>query len=152
MESMMKFQPLSTLALVTSLSMAIVTPANATEGWVLAADSAEGNTRYFVNTGEFNYTINKHGAHVFSIPVRMANNGKTQESYAVIDATGCIENGGDLIITDGHSTNKYWWSPEGSRMYDSLGGKICEIGTHKAANNTLIPGGKVKPTASKSSF
>ncbi len=148
----MKSLLLSTLALIASFSMAISTPVNAAEGWVLAADSVEGNTRFFVKTGEFDYTINKHGVHVFSIPVRMASNGTTQESYAVIDATGCLENGGDLIITDGNSMNKYWWSPEGSRMYDSLGGKICEIGRYKAANNTLIPGGKVKSTASKSSF
>ncbi len=148
----MKSLSLSTLALIASFSMAIATPVNATEGWVLAADSAEGNTRFFVKTGEFDYTINKHGVHVFSIPLRMASNGKTQESYAAIDATGCLENGGDLIITDGNSSSKYWWSPEGSRMYDSLGEKICEIGRYKAANNTLVPGGKVKPTASKSSF
>ena len=74
----MKAKTLSMLLAAASISMAIAGPANASGGWTLAADSAEGNTRYLVNSNALEYSVNKHGVHILSAPVRSVINGRTQ--------------------------------------------------------------------------
>ena len=143
----MKAKTLSAMALAATLATAFINPASATGGWILAADSAEGNTRYFVNAREFDYTVNKHGVHVFTVPYRHSSDGAVTEGYALVDAVGCWDSGGQLIMAnaEGNRTKKFHWSPDGSRMYDSVANTICEIGKAKAANKTLTPSEKVKP-------
>lgn len=122
------------LALVSTVSLASVlsSPASAAGGWVLAADSAKTNTRYLVDTSQFDYSTNKHGVPVFGIPVRSVNNGKTEDGYAVIDATSCVDGGGDMAVDFGRDISRYWWSIDGNRIYDMVGTSICKIGTAQA--------------------
>jgi len=120
----------SILALVSASSLALVIsgPASAASGWILAADSAKTNTRFLVDTGQFDYSTNKHGAPVFGIPVRSVSNGVTEDGYVVIDATSCSGGGGDMAFELGKDMNRYWWSIDGGRIYDKVGTALCEIG------------------------
>lgn len=120
----------SVLALVSAASLASVlsSTASAAGGWVLAADSAKMNTRYLVDTSQFDYSTNKHGVPVFGIPVRSVSDGVTENGYAVIDATSCADGGGDMAVEFRKDRNRYWWSIDGSLIYDLIGASICKIG------------------------
>lgn len=121
----------SALALVSAVSLAslLSSSASAASGWVVAADSAKTNTRYLVDASQFDYSTNKHGVPVFSIPVRSVSDGVTENGYAVIAATSCADGGGDMAVEFGKDRNRYWWSIDGSLIYDMVGASICKIGT-----------------------
>lgn len=108
----------------TAIALA-ATPASAAENWVLAADSATGNTRFLIDVQGFNYQVNRQGAHVFGAPLRKVAAGEHFDGYVVINAEGCLSGGGDMIFSFGKERSRVWWTPDGNRMYDGIGTSLC---------------------------
>jgi hypothetical protein len=110
------------------LTLAICGPAYAGNGWVLAADNVNGG-RYLVSVPDFDYAINENGVHVFSMPVRFVEYGDMVDGYVALDAEGCGDSGGQMVFgfSDGDK-HKFWWSPDGNRVYDHIGATVCMVG------------------------
>jgi hypothetical protein len=123
----MKATHLGKLTIAGALMAACAGPAAAAGGWVLAADSYEGNTRFLIDVQRFDYSVNKHGTHVFFAPMRMVGDSGTHEGYVAIDAEGCLGAGGDMVLAVGKSTSRYWWALNGTRVYDKVGESVCAV-------------------------
>jgi hypothetical protein len=112
---------------------------------MLAADSAEGNTRYLIDVQRFNYTVNKHGTHVFAAPIRVVGREGTQEGFVAIDGSGCLGAGGTMVFSIGKSTNHYWWAVGGNRIYDGVGATLCGVAAAAAQDSTANRGEVMPP-------
>jgi hypothetical protein len=123
----MKLRILSKLAVIGALTASFAGPAAGAGAWILAADSAEGDVRFLVDVQRFDYSVNKHGTHVFSAPVRMVKHGATEEGVVAIDGAGCLGAGGEMIFSLARSTKRYWWAVGGNRVYDGVGSSLCGI-------------------------
>lgn len=117
---------LSTMAGVATMAASLALPALAGDRWVLAADSADGQVRYFVGAHGLDYQVNTHGVHVLMAPVRIVSNGDMANGHVAVDARGCVEGGGQMVLQQ-ESTSHYWWSPQGTRLYDGIGKAVCEV-------------------------
>jgi hypothetical protein len=128
-----------------ALTAALAGPAAGAGGWMLAADSAEGNTRFLVDVQRFEYSVNKNGTHVFAAPMRVVGNSGTQEGYVAIDAEGCLGAGGEMVFSVGKSTNRYWWAVGGNRIYDGVGATLCEVAAAVIQESKASRGGAASP-------
>ncbi len=95
--------------------------------WRLASDSAEGDVRFLVDISQLDHYVNGDGTQSFGVPLRAIGNGVVKDGYVAIDATGCLVNGGDMVMTIGEASQRYWWSADGRRMYDAIGISVCNI-------------------------
>ena len=112
--------------------------------WRLASDSAEGDVRFLVDISQLDHYVNEDGTQLFSVPLRAVGNGIVKDGYVVIDATSCLTPGGDMIMTIGDASERFWWSVDGKRVYDAVGVSVCNLAAamYEAAQaGSTHPGG-----------
>lgn len=113
------------------LAVLLMLPAMATAGtWKLIIDSTT-NTRLLVDVDSVKIENYKKGDTTgVSIGATMSLVSNQDETVfvSIIDAEGCIskQQGGALInIYADKSTNQYFWSIDGDKMYDAQGQWLC---------------------------
>jgi len=128
----MKANTFFKVAATAALIVGMTAPAIAAGGWVLAADSADSNLRFLVETSQLEESTNRHGVAVLGIPVRSVSNGNSESGYVVIEASSCGNAGGEMAMQFDKNLTRYWWSNTGSRIYDKVGASICQIKSAEA--------------------
>jgi hypothetical protein len=134
-------------ALLTLAGITLVVPsgsAAAENTWRLASDSAEGEVRFLIDVSQLDHYVNGNGMQLFGVPLRAVGNGIVKDGYVVIDAKSCLAPGGDMIMSIGDASQRFWWSVNGTRMYDAVGVSVCNIAAamYEAAQaGSTHPGG-----------
>lgn len=134
-------------ALLTLAGITLVAPAGsaATENtWRLASDSAEGDVRFLVDVSQLDHYVNLGGVQLFGAPLRAVGHGIAKDGYVAIDARSCLAPGGDMIMTIGDASERFWWSVDGKRVYDAVGVSVCNLAAamYEAAQaGSTHPGG-----------
>jgi hypothetical protein len=123
----MGMQTTLALAIAAVFLAALPGAASAQRDWLLVSDSAEGDTRFLVDVSGFDYRVNQRGVPVFGLPLRAVGSSSISDGHVVIDARGCLGHGGQMIMSLGDATQRYWWSKRGRRMYDAVAVSVCAV-------------------------
>ena len=132
------------LLLVTTLAVA--------GNWKLITDGASG-TRLLVNTDSIRIDKYKkdngtNGARVYAV-MEMINNGEEVVFTSFIDSDDCLvqQGGALLVVFPDKSTQTYFWSMDGSKIYDAEGQWLCGylIGTLEVYQQNKEKESKKKP-------
>ena len=125
------------VAISSALLVRLSGAAAADSTWILASESAESDTRFLVNASQLDHSVNQHGVQVFRVPLRAVGHGAVKNGYVAIDAKGCLERGGEMIMAVGDASQRFWWSVDGKRMYDAVGASVCTVAAamYEAARN-----------------
>lgn len=115
------------LALAGTGLLTMPGPAAAENTWRLVSDSAEGDMRFLVDVSQLDHYVKGDGMQLFGVPLRAVSNGAVKDGYVAIDAKGCLVDGGDMIMTIGDASQRFWWSVAGKRMYDAVGISVCNV-------------------------
>ncbi|UCH46522.1 MAG: hypothetical protein JSU95_10345 [Betaproteobacteria bacterium] len=115
------------LAIGGAVLLAVAGSASADNTWRLASDSARGDVRFLLDISQLDHYINGDGRQLFGVPLRAVGNGIVKDGYVVIDAKSCLAPGGEMIMTIGDASQRFWWSVDGKRMYDAVGVSVCNV-------------------------
>ena len=99
-------------ALLTLAGITLSAPfgsAAAENSWRLASDSAEGDVRFLVDVSQLDHYVNPDGVQLFGAPLRAVGHGVAKDGYVAIDARSCLAPGGDMIMTMGDVSERFWW-------------------------------------------
>ena len=131
------------LSIVAAALVVLSGPAAAENSWRLASDSAEGDMRFLVDISQLDHYVNPNGKQLFGLPLRAVSNGVVKDGYVAIDARSCVVDGGDMIMTIGDASQRFWWAVDGKRMYDAVGLSVCNVA---AAMYEAAQGGSAEAT------
>ena len=133
------------------LALALVSTTAVAANWKLIIDGSQG-TRLLVDTDSVG--IDKYqkengpGARVYAT-MEMLNGNDEVVFRSIIDADDCLtQHGGTLVtIYPDKSTSSYFWSMEGSKLYDAEGQWLCGylIGTLEVLQKNKEKEDKKKP-------
>jgi hypothetical protein len=107
-------------------------------------EAKDGSLRVLVDSES--WTISKDGGNNYLVAqFRFVRDGVPGEPVVYItEAPSCVNRTGQLwqrAIRDGKWTtvNQYWWSKHGQKLYDSIGGALCDIFEVRMEESTKKP-------------
>lgn len=101
------------------------------ENWIMLSDA--GNTRLLIDTDSFRQTKDVDNIPIISALFKIVTDGKIGPPYGMITSTSsCKNNNGQLALraylnNNWETTNTYWWSGDGNRLYDYAGAALCVL-------------------------
>ena len=117
-------------SLVFSLAMTL--PAHAGENWVSVLDSTDG-ARLLVDSDSFNPAKSDDEKIIIGAMFKFVSEGEPGPVFVYItEASSCNQNGGPLLYRAWENNawvtkKKFWWSVNGSKMFDGAGRVLCDI-------------------------
>lgn len=115
--------------LLVVLGVVATTTANA-ENWQLLTDATNGVRMVVdVNSSKLTPYVKPDGAKSIAVSARMAYIDQTEslQFVAGIDGDECVYNGAGTIINifPDQTKNNYFWSAQGTKLYDAQGSWLC---------------------------
>jgi hypothetical protein len=144
MEAKMSTKFLRKILVATIVATATAAPAYGESGWVLAADSAKGDSRYLINVEKFAYKVTRQGDHFFTAPLRAVQDGELTEGTVAVNAQSCVNSGGSIfLVSDGtKDVKRWWWTTDGNRIYDGIARTVCSVAVEYAKLAAETPDNK----------
>ena len=133
------------------LALVLISTTAVAANWKMITDGASG-TRLLVDTDSVGIDKyqkeNSNGARVYAT-MEMLNGDSEFVFRSIIDADDCLtQHGGTLVnVYPDKSTTSYFWSMEGSKLYDAEGQWLCGylIGTLEVLQKNKEKEVKKKP-------
>lgn len=118
--------------LLTALLLTLAYVGAYAQNWVLVDESTSGSLRVLVDSDSWKVTEEEGTTYIFA-KFRYVEKGVVGDVVIYLTGlTSCKNRNGVLyhrVFREGRwsTANQYWWSKQGGKLYDSIGGALCDI-------------------------
>ncbi len=118
--------------IIAAVLLAVVSSSVLAEKWSMIDESKESDLRVLVDSDSWKVTEDKGTSYIYAT-YRFVKEGVPGKDLTYLTGLDSCKNRNGTLYQraniDGKWTtvNQYWWSKQGTKLFDSIGGALCDI-------------------------